>query len=320
MGDPNGVAAEPYRQAQEGALIAPVPGAGLLRLVGPDRVDFLHRLSTNDLTGLHAGNHTDTLLTNALGRMVDWLTVLCLPEELLLVTSAGRAEPVRAWLADYIFFGDDVEVLDASEEWPLWGLYGPGAGEAARELLGGGVANESNLSISSEWIAWRTDRPRPGRRLLARGAAAEAASEHWGEGPPIEARAAAFDVLRIEAGVPQFGAEISAEVTPLEVNLGGFVDFEKGCYIGQEVIARMESRGRAPRALRGLQLDGRAEPGSELHAAGQRVGELTSWGHSPAQGPIGLGLFQTRNMPPEDAPLETGDGVQGSLRPLPWPP
>ncbi len=310
---------ETYERAHEGVLLLPHEGAGILQLDGPDRQAFLHRLSTNDIESLPVGTHGDTLLTNALGRMVDRLTVLSLPEYTILITSDGQAEAVRDWLARYILYGDEVEIADVSSDWTLWGTYGPqGEGKLDENLPEWRPPSAGELEIRAESVSWRTQRPEAGFRLLLRGSAREAAHERWGSLGSFPSEAQAYEALRVEAGIPKIGAEITDEVTPLEIGLEALIDFTKGCYLGQEVIARMESRGRRPRILKGIGLSGPAQAGAEVSLDGKKLGTLTSFVHSPRHGPIGLALLATRSLPPAETSLELGDGLVARLRPLPF--
>lgn len=307
-----------YRSAQDSILAVHHADSGLLTMKGADRLDFLERMSTQHLLDLSPPARRRTVLTNALGRIVDLLTVLAADDHLLLLTSQGKGPAVKAWLEGYLFFQDEVTIEDDSENWEHWGLFGPGATPAAEEMI---AAADSPLPCGvihgAQGHRWPEHHPLPGIQLLLRGPARARAAERWPDAGPNSPAAAALEVLRIEAGMPKAGAEITEEVTPLDVGLESAVSFEKGCYIGQEVIARMENRGRRRRLLRHISLDAKAETGADIRHGDRIVGQLTSLAASPRFGWIGLALLRPRLLDDSGLPLRVGDeGVPAHLNPL----
>jgi folate-binding protein YgfZ len=127
-----------------------------------------------------------------------------------------------------------------------------------------------------------------------------------------------YEVLRIEAGLPRFGVEIGEEYIPLEANLWDDVSFTKGCYIGQEIIARMESRGKQARVLAGLRLAAPLDADGEraVRIDGQPAGQVTSVAYSPALGPIALAFIKPALANP--GAKATVGGVQALIAELPF--
>jgi aminomethyltransferase len=124
---------------------------------------------------------------------------------------------------------------------------------------------------------------------------------------------ATFDYLRIEAGLPRFGRELMLDYIPLEANLWADVSFTKGCYTGQEIIARMESRGRLAKRLVRLQAAGPVAAGTAITANGREVGRVTSAAAGP-NGSVALGYVKTGTLETPERELElTADGVPLSL-------
>jgi len=121
--------------------------------------------------------------------------------------------------------------------------------------------------------------------------------------PPIDE--AAYDYLRIEAGLPRFGRELTLDYIPLEAGLWADVSFSKGCYVGQEIIARMESRGKLAKRLVRLRPDAPLEPGATISAGSRTVGAITSAADGPA-GSLALGYVKTAALT-EGAALVAGD-------------
>lgn len=214
---------------------------GWVRLTGATRIDFLHRMSTNHLLGLKAGETRLTALTTPIGRMIDCVLAIGQPDALLLMTGAGNAEKVARWLRKYVFFNDDVQVavVDAA---------------GARGVFEVEVAPLGGIPFLPEgWLILDPD--------LAGGAVEDGG---------------AFEAYRIARGWPRFPNEIGEDYIPLEAGLRSAVSFTKGCYIGQEIIARMDSRGQMAKRLMRLRLNGPAAAGEALLAEGAAAGTLTS--------------------------------------------
>ena len=286
-----------YAAAWDAAVVYDSSPLGRLQLTGKTRIDFLDRMSTNDLNALRPGQGAATILTTPIARIVDRVVVYVREDDAITLTSRGAQAAVANWLRRYIFFNDDVQVRDAPAELGMLSLYGAKAGEVAARIAGQDV---SDLALHF----WRSARDglivaradpiaSDGFHVLAPDAAALTSA--WQAA--IDAGAApmgerAFEVLRIESGRPGFGREIGEEYIPLEVGLWPDVSFTKGCYIGQEIIARMESRHRLARQLVGLRAKAPIEPGTELTVDGAAVGRVSSAAVRPGGDSIGLGFVK----------------------------
>ena len=297
-GDP---AAE-YAAAQTGAVAVMRSHEGRVRATGRDRLDLLHRMSTNDLTGMAAGEARPTVLTTAIARMVDLLWVLNRGESVLFLTSPGRATLVRRWLAGYTFYNDQVKFEDATGQLGQFGLYGAGAAEAAEALLPGAVALAEDRFIERDEVLLLRGRAMAGGgfTLIAPNEALPALWERALAAGAAPAGEDAYQLLRLRAGLPYGGSELTEEYIPLEANLWPAVSFKKGCYIGQEIIARMESRGRLARQLSGLRLNGPAAVGDTVRApgGGPSLGAVTSAAVLPDLGPVALAYLKTASAEP----------------------
>ena len=284
-----------YLAARDGAVVIQRSHEGRLQAVGRDRLDLLHRMSTNDLNGLPVGEARCTVLTTAIARMVDVLWVLNRGETVLCLTSAGRAAAVRKWLSGYIFYNDQVKFEDVSNGLGQLGIYGPRAGAVVEMLTTGTKALVENRFVEREdLIVWHS-RPLAGAgyTLIA---PLDRLPALWDQALAAGATPAgeeAFQLLRLAAGWPEVGHEITEDYIPLEANLWDAVNFAKGCYIGQEIIARMESRGRLARRLVGLKLETPVEEGTEVRVGEGIVGKVTSAGIIPEVGPVALGFLKT---------------------------
>jgi aminomethyltransferase len=282
--------------AHGGVVVYDSSPLGRLRLTGTTRVDFLHRMSTNDMNSLTAGQGAATIFTTPLARIVDRALVYLRADDLLMLTSRGAQAKVVHWLRKYIFFNDDVQVRDVSSEFGMLSIYGVKASEAASQVAG---ENVGDLSLH----AWRLV---AANVLVARADAIGGDGFHLIAAPDelaalwpaaIEAGAVpigeqAFEVLRIESGQPRYAHELSETYIPLEVGLWQDVSFSKGCYIGQEIIARMESRQRLAKQIVGLRAREPIQAGSDVYMDGSSVGKVTSAAARPDGTSIGIGFVK----------------------------
>lgn len=313
-----------YRQALTAAAVFDRSAAGRVRVTGRDRLDLLHRLSTQDLKALPAGRVASTILTTPIARIVDRIDVLNLGEELLLLTGAGRSTAVRKWLTGYIFFRDEVKLQDAAAERGELVLVGPSAeaviGAALPEA---GLPSAGEVSVLEDVVI---------ARLTVLGDAGfvvlppAASVPQWLD--RLEAQGAtrgddmAFEQLRVRAGEPAASHELTDAYIPLELDLWGSVSFNKGCYIGQEILARMESRGKLARRLRGLRADAPLSVGAEVRAladnavpTGSALGAVTSAADLPDLGAAGLAVLRAAVEP--GAAVDAG-GVRATVVELPF--
>jgi folate-binding protein YgfZ len=265
---------------------------GRLELTDRDRLDLLHRMSTNDVNRLAPGEGCATVLTTALARIID-LVVIYHRGDIALLRS-HRPDTVRAWLARHIFWQDKIKVRDVSAELGQLELHGPGA-EAIVAQLAPGAADlpvhhtrdlpGGGLVAAAESIA-RADAP--GFVFITPNETIPALRETILQAGEVrEGDAALYEQLRVAAGLPGPTSELTEDYIPLEVGLWDAVSFTKGCYIGQEIIARMESRNKLAKTLVGLRLDAQVEPGARLFADDSPVGSITS----AAADPDAPGLF-----------------------------
>lgn len=305
-----------YFRGRQSALAVRHASPGVVRVDGGDRLDFLHRMSTNVLTGLPEGKAVATVLTTPLARVVDLVWVLGMHDHALLITGPDRGQSVLNWLSHYIFFQDKVRLSLVTEPGSLLGFYGPGALAAARAMFPAlDPVGVDGAQSADGLTAWAVAGPAlKGIRLLVDSNVAQLNDLEADGG----AAQAAYAALRIEAGVPEHGYEIDAEAIPLEVGLQDAISFTKGCYIGQEIIARMETRHRRARTLLGLQLQAPELAGATLRQEGAAVGRMTSVAHSPRLGWIGLAVAKPSAITEHDGRVAVGEGnVTGQLVDLP---
>lgn len=299
------VALEPtaYRAALVGAALYDNTATGRIWMRGADRAALLHRLTTNDIERLQPGQGLAAVFTTPIGRMIDLVYVHALADALLIITSPERGPAVYRHLKQNIFFNDKVTLQPAGTTLGRSELYGPQA-PAALAALGLPADLPLHGVTTAAWngVEVIVTRIAP---LGSQGFALHAPPEqHAALTAALSAAGAldlnqpTYDVLRVEQGYPAVGYEISTAYIPLEANLWDAISFSKGCYVGQEIIARMESRGRLAKVLRGLRLPADVPtpaPGApiKLAAAGKEAGDLTSVVSSPRFGRIGLAYVRS---------------------------
>ena len=267
-------------------------------LTGTDRMRFLHGQVTNDVNRLQAGEGCYAALVTAKGRMQSDLNIYRLPDELLLDFEPGLAAVVSQRLAKYIV-ADDVQVVDVAALYGLLSVQGPGAEEVAR-----GVGLFNNLPVKSLRLESALDailgeiylvnQPRLGTSgfdiLVPSAALGALADKLIAAAKAAGGRACgwqAFEMARIEAGIPRFGVDMDETNFPQECGIESrAMSYTKGCYIGQEVLNRIHTMGHVNRELRGLRLanDLKALPskGDKLFHEGKESGYITSALASPA--------------------------------------
>ncbi len=276
-------------------------GWGWLQVAGHDRLSFLHRLSTNDFRAIEPGQGLPTVLAGPTGRVLAFLVAYAGNDNLYLRTEPGRAAAVARYLNSLIFWNDDVQVSDLSAEKAQWGVHGPAAAQAVGQIaerdLGPDVAPYAWLGITVAGVAASLHRGGPlevpGWTLVTPlGAAGEILAVLCHHLPLLDEEV--WQQLRVEQGIPARGHELSEQVTPLEVGLTPAVHFNKGCYTGQEVIARQANYDKVARQLAGLILPpatGQELRGAAVRSGNARPGVITSVVDSPAiGGPIALAI------------------------------
>jgi tRNA-modifying protein YgfZ len=304
-----------YRQLREECGLLDRSERGKLLVKGAESAEYLQGQLTNDVERLEPGEGCYAALLDRKGHIQGDMRVLRLaPGEFWLDTEAATLDPVRRHLETYKI-GRQVEVADLTAERAILSLIGPRSVELAGTAALPEFASEATHVGGIECLAVGTA---AGLDLIAAAGDAARLREALLAGGGAEVSTEAAEVLRIEAGIPRFGAEMSAETMPAEAGIvERAVDFEKGCYIGQEPVARLHYRGRPNRRLRGLELSASAAPGAALRLGEKEVGRIGSAAVSPARGPIGLAVIRREAEPGAELAVG-GDGVTARVVDLPF--
>jgi folate-binding protein YgfZ len=315
-----------YRMLREECGLLDRSERGKLLVSGPDAAEFLQGQVTNDVEALAPGTGCYAAVLDRKGHIQADMRILRLPEQVIgawrpeldggfwIDTEPEATEGVGRHLGTYRI-GRDVEIEDVAAERALLSVIGPATGAVAAtpalapdESRAASVAGVECLAVGTadgvDLIVAAGDLGRLLDGLLAAGAA--------------EVDPGAAEIIRIEAGRPRFGADMGPECMPAEAGIvDAAISFTKGCYIGQEPVARLHHRGRPNRRLRGLLLSAPAEPGATLRLGDRDVGRVASACVSPARGPIALAIVRREAEP--GAELAVGeDGVTARLVDLPF--
>ena len=289
-----------YDALTKGVVLMDRSDVGRLSITGDDALDLIDRLSTNALQDLEPFHAARTVLTSNKGRIVDVLFVLQEADSLLVLTGPDNQDKVAEWI-DFYTIIEDIVTRDVTGETTMLSLAGPDAPSTVRalllaqaeppeahEALSAAVGGVQATVIRTDFIGvpaydlvvGKTDGPKLRDTLLETGA------------EPAGLDAA--EALRVELGIPAFGKELGESYNPLEAGLLSLISFTKGCYIGQEVVARLNTYDKVKKRLVGLRWNGEsAEAGAPLLLEGKQAGVVTTVARSPRYaGGIGLGYVR----------------------------
>jgi tRNA-modifying protein YgfZ len=298
-----------------------LPSVGCLRLTGPDRVAFLQRQTTNDVTTLAPHRTVTTVLTSPTARILDVLQLFDEGDAIGILPLPGRAETTYPYLRRRIFFNDNVTLTNASAAYTIFDLEGENAGDwlSAQGIepppLDGSVTG--TLAGVSVRVLGQPGLAGIGYRILA----GESLTGHLTRSgiPPLSLPD--YDILRVEAGLPTVGRELTEDYTPHETNLDAWISETKGCYTGQEILARQVTYDKITRHMVGLKLEAPIQPGMNVRAEGKPAGIITSAVISPSLGPIALAILKRPHDEPGTSVTiggETG-AANAIVVPLPFP-
>jgi aminomethyltransferase len=285
---------------------------GRFVLTDRDRLDLLHRMSTNDMNRLQPGEGSATVLLTALARIIDQLIVYHRGETALAITGSGKIKTVRLWLQKHIFFNDKVQTRDVSAEMLQFGLYGKDAAALAERLAPGvsvlPLHHFKEFTVADQAVLIAPTFPIAGAGFTLIAPESVRANVMALLEQAVQLSETEYDLLRIESGIPAAGHELTEEYIPLETGLWEAVSFHKGCYIGQEIIARMESRNKLARTLVKLHLPALVAIGTPITAEGKTVGSVTSSAALPDATAVALAYVRTEAIGQEvsagDHPVE----------------
>lgn len=272
---------------------------GILKLTGEDRLRYLHNQSTNDFNSLHPKQGCQTVFVTSTARTLDLATAYLTEDAVLILVSPNRREKLFKWLDGFIFPFDKVKLTD-STQWGLLTLIGESSDALIEELFGINFKDKENYTHQTVTfqdinlrIAKGSDLGLPGYNLII-------PQEHFEQiksllldkqVTPIDDRD--WEHLRILQGRPAPDKELTEDYNPLEAGLWQTISFEKGCYIGQETIARLNTYDGVKQKLWGVKLSDPVPPETPVTLEGKKVGILTSYTETDT-GSFGLAYVRTK--------------------------
>lgn len=288
--------ADALEAAQNGVAICDRSHWGIIQVTDSDRIRFLHNQSTNNFERLKPGEGCDTVFVTSTARTIDLATAYVTDDSVLLVVSPNRHEYLMEWLDRYIFFADKVELIDNSGKTAIFSLIGNKSSDLVSKLGANEIIGQpygSHQLIEQVRVAVGSGLATPGYTLIT---PVENAANTWKmlvDAGAVPMGDFIWEQLRIQQGRPVPDKELTEDYNPLEAGLLQTISFDKGCYIGQETIARLNTYKGVKQHLWGIILDAPADVGSVIMVGEEKVGKLTSIVKSDL-GFFGLGYIRTK--------------------------
>lgn len=277
-----------YEALRETAAWLDLSGRGKIRMTGEDRARLLHAMTTNHIQQLTPGTGCYAFFLNAQGRILGDVNVLCGEDHLLLDTEPETREKLYQHLDKYII-ADDVTLDDAAARTATIAVEGPSAAEV---LARSGAPVPEAEFRSARWdtrlVARLNYTGSTGYFVFAPVEEKDDLIRQIEAGGGIAADLEAFHIVRLEHGKPRYGEDMSERFLASETRLDHALHFNKGCYLGQEIVERVRSRGQVHRVLAPVVLETTEAPaaGTKLAANGKAAAEITSAVYSPALGKV----------------------------------
>jgi tRNA-modifying protein YgfZ len=302
------IATTDYERLKEAVGLVDRSARGKLRLAGAEAADYLQGQVTNDVEALAPGTGCYAALLNHKGKMLTDMRVLR-GEDFIWIDTEPQGLPALARNAGMFSIGRDVQHEDATAEYSILSLIGPDAREA---LDPPPPHDEHAFTTGEHGLYVATDL---GVDVICPQADAAAVREALGV---EEVSEEAAECLRIESGRPRFSIDVGTDTIPQEAGLNErAVSFTKGCYVGQETVARLHYKGKPNRHLRGLRMAEPVEHGAEIRLGDRVVGEVGSAAESPALGPIALAVIR-REAEPGSQVLVGPSSIEATVSQLPF--
>jgi len=302
-------------QPQSPGLIFDQNDWGRLLITGKGILEYLNNQSTNDLRSLQVGQGCETVFVTPTAQIIDLTTVLRTEAGVWLLTSPPRRQQLRETLMRTLIFIRGSKLEDRTEETLGLCLVGTGVQPT---LAGLGLEIPTDLPSHHLWSGELRGIPvtviggsglgLPGIRLMVDRDQAQALGEIWGETDWIWGDAATWERLCLEQGRPEADWELTGSYNPLEAGLWSAISLSKGCYIGQEVLAKQVTYGRIRQTLWGVRLSESVEPGTEVQIEGNKAGILTRSGRTE-QGYIGLAYIRSKVSPHSGQLVQIGEAT-----------
>jgi folate-binding protein YgfZ len=297
---------EHYNAARNNAAVVRQHWMGLLKLTGPERQSWLQGMVTNEVEKLTSGQGCYAAHLNAQGKVVAQMIVLVAEDEVWLIVERVAAAKLTA-VFDKLIIMEDVQVRDASDDYEVLGLLGAAA-DGVMEKWSGQPFQEKDLYRNQRIGDARVCRAELGYEAIVPSEAAGEAFRRFTTVGAVPIGEEVWNVLRAEAGLPLYGVDVDETTTMPELGQRG-ISYDKGCYIGQEVVARIKYIGHVNRRFVGFVCEGSSVPEvrSTVQVQGKDVGYITTGVFSPGlDKPIALGFVNRAAGEPGTAVVLAG--------------
>lgn len=303
-----------YNSFLNGAILRKRAENGLLVVTDGDRVDFLQRMTTNDIQALKPGASTVTVLTNPMARILFVFTVLCRDDDLLLLPATGQHATLEKYLRGQIFFIDQVKIDNRSDKIQRYRLIGLDSANLLAEIGYSvyNLADEAVFEKNNLLILKQQAYDLPGFEVIVPSEQAPDFAVSLNKAGVLTLTDEdAYLARRIELGRPSPGYELTDAFTPLEAGLAWTCAENKGCYTGQKIIARQITYDKVTKRLVGLRSDSLLTSGAVVIVDGRNVGTVTSAVHSPTlDAPIALAIVKRPHNEPGRIVEVDGNSVE----------
>ncbi|KAK4271169.1 hypothetical protein QN277_019901 [Acacia crassicarpa] len=308
-----------------GAVVVDLSHFGRIRVSGEDRIQFLHNQSTANFECLQPGQGCDTVFVTPTARTIDIAHAWIMKNAVTLLVSPETCRIITDMLNKYIFFADNVEIQDITKETSFFVLVGPNSNKVMEklnlgDLVGKPYGTHQHFSVDGLPVTIGVGNiiSEEGFSLLTSPAAAPSVWKAILSQGTIPMGSSAWEKLRVIRGRPAPGMELTNEFNVLESNLWNSISLDKGCYKGQETIARLITYDGLKQRLWGIHLSAAAGPGSVITVDGKKVGKLTSYTTGRKQSEhFGLGYIK-RNAASEGDNVVVGDNINGTVVEVPF--
>ncbi len=299
---------------------------GRLSFTGKDHQNFLQRMSTNDIDSLENGRGIESVFTEAKGRVIDLATLYHHAETTLCVVSPDSSEELSNWLSKYTF-SEEMTITNIESQSEMIEVWGPKTKQVVCSAFNIDIEKSSPHQLMNSakiprdaWFCIRPFDSHNGVRLIVKKENACYIWEQLLASGAIPAGETSWNSARIELGIPAKPNELNKNHNPWEANLGSAISLEKGCYIGQEIIARLEAYDKIKKALRGILFKGKVtpKPGSKLKTEGKYAGTISSSSSSTRTGVIALAYISKDYLGKGTKIFTELENIEGEIVTLPF--
>lgn len=321
---------EEYNNIKRGVALRVNPSALIIKMEGKDRLDFLHRVSSNSVKDLKPMDKRNTLFLNEKGRFIDRTTLINLENESILIGSADKRKHLYSWISKYIIM-EDIQLSDITEKYLVIEIFGAQSDSFLTMLFGKDIKIDDpdvvrRFDVDGFTFHFFLNQENNGVKIyniiIEREKSIDLIEHLFTTKSVFDLSFTgedAYDKFRIENGIPAYPNEINDSTNPHEVGLINEINFKKGCYIGQEVIARLDTYDKVQKKMVRSIIDGSFPadilPVPIIDQSGNNVGEVTTISSmNSSNETCGLALIKKKNLEENNKNLFSSNGKKLNLK------